>query len=770
MTEQNTEDGRRYYDVLAPAPAPRLEEPETPPQKRRIGFRLLYCLVVFGFLLAGILIGLYFSYAMELPEVQALETYQPSILTEVYDSGGQPIGQFYLERRRLVSYGDIPEQFKQAVIAIEDKSFYQHMGIDPRRIIQSGILNLWHMKVVRGASTITQQLSKLLFLTPEVSLERKIKEAILAIQIEKNYPKDRIFTFYANKIYLAHGNYGIASAAEYYFNKVPRQLNLPECALLAALIKSPREYSPILHPDKSLERRNVVLREMADEGYISAEELKKALVEPIRLSSGGSEKNFGAFFVETIRQHLQRRFSNRQIFTEGLKVYTTLDRKMQESAEKAVRFGLLDFERRKGWRGKLENALKNGTALESVKLPEWETRPTQDRVMHALVTGLESNSVQLRIGEFKAVLKPEDWLWTGQKDPRRILHIGDQPLVRILSVSEARQVLTATLEQDPEIQGAFLALENRSGAVRAMVGGYDWDRSKFNRSLQAKRQTGSIFKPFVYTAAILSGMSPDDTVMDAPYTVVSDTGEEYSPQNYNRSYRGRITLRRALAESINIPAVRTAVQVGLPSVVKVARKFGITSPLHAYPSLALGAFEVTLVEMVSAFSAFPNEGMRAEPYFITRIEDQQGNVLEQHQPAIHEAIPTSVAHKMVSMLQGVVQFGTAAKARALKVPLGGKTGTTNDYTDTWFIGFTPSLTAGAWVGYDAKVTLGSNQTGAKNALPIWMSFMKEYLAGRPSEPFPSDAAVGEPGAAEFETPEEAPTEETSPIIEEDLSQ
>jgi penicillin-binding protein 1A len=711
-------------------------------RSHRFVLRVLYGLVLAAFIGMGILFGLYLSLAIDLPEVEALEDYQPSVVTEIYSDDNTPIGQFYLERRKLVSPNEIPLYFKQAVISIEDKSYYSHFGIDLKRIFTSSLINLAHLRVVRGASTITQQLSKLLFLTPEQSYERKIKEAILAIQIERHYSKDRIFTFYANKINLAHGNYGIASAAEFYFRKPLKELTLSECALLAAIIKRPMRYSPLINPKLAVQRRNLVLSEMCRDGYITKAQMKAAQKEPLVIVGKELDKNFAGYFVEMIRLHLQRNFSNRQIFTEGLKVYTTLNHGLQENAEQSIREGLRSFDRRKGWRDNLPNVLKEDPAarLETYKHPDWRDKPEENGVMVGLVMDVGPAEARIRIGDYSAVLKPDGVPWIRRKTLEQFVRRGDLAQFRILKINEAQKKLEVRLEQQPEIQGALLTIENKTGAIKAMVGGFDWEQSKFNRAVQAKRQTGSIFKPFVYTTAIQAGMSPDDTVLDEPLTIVSDIGVEYTPMNYDEEFRGPITLRRALAESINIPAVRVGMQVGIPAVIQTARKFGLTSELYPYPSTALGACEVTLLEMVSAFSTFPDDGYRMEPYFISRIEDYRGNVLEEHHTRIHEVIPAQVSRTMVSMLRGVVQFGTSQKAKALKVEIGGKTGTTNDFTDAWFIGFTPSITTGVWVGYDEKKSLGDKQTGSEVALPIWIDYMSHYVQNHLDEHFPADTS------------------------------
>ncbi|HQF88620.1 MAG TPA: PBP1A family penicillin-binding protein [Acidobacteriota bacterium] len=741
--------------------------PATRRRSRRFVFWVAYTLLLILFISLGILGGFYLSYVVDLPEVEALEDYQPSVVTEIFADDNTAIGQLYLERRKLVSPNDIPLQFKQAVIAIEDKSFNSHFGIDIQRIIQSAILDLFHMKIVRGASTITQQLSKLLFLSPEVSLERKIKEAILAIQIEKNYSKDRIFAFYANKIYFAHGNYGIASASEFYFDKSVKELTLSECALLAAIIKNPRRYSPLLSPENAKNRRNLVLQEMCDEGFITTAQLEAARKEPLRIVGKEMDKNFAGYFVEMVRQYLQRNYSNKQIFTEGLKVHTTLNREMQASSERAMSEGLRAYDRRKGWRDKLRNLLDEDPSLrlDRYRLPDWRDEPVAGGVRTGLVFDVGPDRAVVRIADYIGELGRDGIKWTRRKAVDQVLRRGDLAEFRVVKVHPGQRKLELSLEQVPAVQGAFLALENRTGAIKALVGGFDWTLSKFNRAVQAKRQTGSTFKPFVYTTALLAGATPDDVVLDEPLTFVDDLGVEYAPRNYTNEFKGNITLRQALAESINIPAVRIGLAIGIPNVIRTARKFGITSQLRPYPSIALGAFEITLLEQVSAFSTFPNDGYRMEPYFIQRIEDYHGNVLEEHKKNVHEVIPGDTARDMISMLRGSVEFGTSQKAKSLNAPCAGKTGTTNDFTDSWFIGFTPSVTAGAWVGFDEKKSLGDDETGARVALPIWIDFMKDYLKNHPPERFPAGT---EPYLSKAPTSGEPVIGPRRKVIEEDL--
>lgn len=751
------------------------EPPGRARRSRRTVFRIFYFLVLVMSVTGGILVGLTFAYMVELPLVEGLEDYQPSVVTELLADDGTPIGQFYIERRKLVSPREIPAHFRNAVIAIEDKHFYSHFGVDVGQVFKSAFANLMAGRVVRGFSTITMQLSKQLFLTPEISIERKVKEMILAIQIEKNYSKESIFTMYANKIPFAHGNYGVASAAEFYFNKPLDELDLAECAMLAAIIRTPERYSPFNHPERAKTRRNLVLRVMHQEGYISQEEMTAAMETPVPTVRPEKNSTFAAYYIELVRQYLQQQYSSKQIFSQGMRVYTTLNRDLQTAAERSLQEGLRIYDKRGGWRDELENVLAEDPQrdLATYQHPDWKKRFRAGQVIAGLVTAVEADAAVVRIGDYQADLAAESIKWTRRRRITDLLKRGDLAWFRISQLDEKEKTMTVELEQHPEVQGAFLAVDNKSGAILAMVGGYDWERNKFNCATQAKRQTGSIFKPFVYVTALLQGMSLDDTLLDEPFTIVLPSNEEYTPSNFKGKYRGEITMREALAKSINVPTVRLGMQVGIPNIIHVARKFGIQSTIYPYPSTALGASEISLIEMVSAFSVFPNEGLRVEPFFIRRIEDIYGNVMEEHTPVIHEVLPTDIAHQMITVMREVVGYGTSVRAKSLKADVAGKTGTDNDYTNAWFIGYTPSITAGVWAGYLQEKSLGDDETGARVALPIWIDFMTTYLEDHPDEHFPDDTdpTFVPPQRDEDEEGEQVPDTPVNrkrKIIEEDI--
>src|SRR6266496_427498 len=696
-------------------------------RRRKLVGRIVFGLMVLLSALIGALGGLLLIYSTDLPQVEHLENYRPISTTELYDVQGRTIGTFALQRRVVASYNDFPKVLRDALISTEDKSFYRHWGINVWRIIGAAYRDLESGERAQGASTLTMQLARNLFLSPDRSYHRKIQEALLAIQIERRFTKEQIFTLYANQIYLGHGVYGFEAASEYYFSKPAKQLTLDEAALIAGLPKSPVYYSPINHPDRALHRRNLVINSMLEDGKITALQAMDARNQPMRLNLAHDPNSLAPYFVEEVRRYLENKYGTDEVHSGGLRVYTTLDMDLQSAANQAVLDGLAAYERRHGWQGHLENVLLEGQTLAGYRHSDWDETPTLGTYVHALVIAVSPGTARLKIGNDSAVLSQVDVAWT-KKPLTKLLGAGDVTYVKVLSRAADIQ-MRVTLEQDSGSQGALLAIDNATGEVRAMVGGRNFNVSKFNRATQALRQVGSSFKPYVYTAAIDQGARPDDVILDGPVTFQSSSGP-YSPHNFDEKYEGTITLRRALAQSRNIPALKLADRTGIRVVEDYARKFGISSPLPPYLPVALGAAEVTLIEQTSAFSVFPDDGVRLVPRYLTKVTDYDGRVLEENFPGVKDVISARTARLMTSMLQGVVQHGTAIAATSLKLPLAGKTGTTNDFTDAWFVGFSPSLTAGVWIGYDEKKTLGPKETGARAALPVWMQFMSAALAGK----------------------------------------
>ncbi|SRR5579871_435252 len=727
--------------------------PEVEIGGRKLVGRVLFGLLVLLAALVGATAGLLLVYTTDLPQVEALEAYRPSSITEIYDDHGRVVGSFALQRRVVASYDDFPPVLRDALVSIEDKDFYRHSGINFWRIIGAAYRDVESGGKVQGASTLTMQLARNLFLSPDRSFHRKVQETMLAIQIERRFTKPQILTLYANQIFLGHGVYGFEAASEFYFSKPARQLTLDEAALLAGLPKGPGVYSPINHPDRAQKRRNLVINAMLEDGKITAAQAADARSAPLLLHLAHDPNSLAPYFVEEIRRYLEGKYGTDQVHEGGLKVYTSLDMDLQKAANHAVLDGLAAYERRHGWKGHLENVVANGIAVDKYSDPDWDDEPDLGGYVHALVTSAGTGIATLKFGRYTAALGQADVAWTQQK-LANILKPGDICYVKILSLG-ANGAAKVTLEQDSGAQGALLALDNTTGGIKALVGGRDFNDSKFDRATQALRQVGSSFKPYVYTTVIDQGASPDDTILDEPVSFETPSGP-YTPHNYDEKFEGIITLRRALAQSRNIPALKLANKVGIRQVIDYADRFGITAKLPPYLPVALGSAEITLLEQTSAYSVFPNDGVRVIPRYITRVTDYEGRVLEEDYPEVKDVISERTARIMTSMLQGVVQHGTAIAAARLPFPVAGKTGTTNDFTDAWFVGFSPTVTCGVWVGYDEKKSLGAKETGARAALPVWINFMTAAMAGKDPGEFQAAPNVPHAVAQKVDTPDTAP--------------
>ena len=718
--------------------------------------RVLFALLVLVSALVGATAGLLLVYTTDLPQVEALEAYRPSSVSEIYDDHERVVGSFALQRRVVAGYDDFPPVLREALVSIEDKDFYRHSGINFWRIVGAAFRDIESGGKVQGASTLTMQLARNLFLSPDRRWQRKVQEAMLAIQIERHFTKPQIFTLYANQIFLGHGVYGFEAASEFYFSKPAKQLTLEEATLLAGLPKGPAVYSPINHPDKAQKRRNLVINAMLEDGKITAAQAADARQAPIVLRLAHDPNSLAPYFVEEIRRYLEGKYGADQVHEGGLKVYTSLDVDLQRAANQAVLDGVAAYERRHGWKGHLENVVEGGGSLDKYSHPDWDDEMEVGGYVHALVTSAGPGIATLKFGRYTAALGQPDVAWTQQK-LANILKAGDICYVKILNLG-TNGAARVTLEQDSGAQGALLALDNTTGGIKAMVGGRDFNDSKFDRATQALRQVGSSFKPYVYTTVIDSGASPDDTILDEPISFETSSGP-YSPHNYDEKFEGIITLRRALAQSRNIPALKLANKVGIKTVIEYADRFGITSKMPPYLPVALGSAEITLMEQTSAYSVFPNDGVRVIPRYITRVTDYEGRVLEEDFPEVKDVISERTARIMTSMLREVVLHGTAVAAAKLPFPAAGKTGTTNDFTDAWFVGFTPTMTCGVWVGYDEKKSLGAKETGARAALPIWMNFTTVAMAGKDAGDFQPPPAAAHVVAQKVDTPDAAPAAE-----------
>ena len=682
----------------------------------------------------GAAAGLLFVYESDLPEIRQLETYRPNVVTEIYADDGQLVGSFALQRRILMTWEQVPKVLYSAVTAIEDQHFEDHWGVDFPRVAGAAYRNILKHRKAEGASTITMQLAGNLFLDrSERSFRRKAQEMLLALQIERRYTKPQIFTMYANQVYLAHGNYGFASAAQFYFGKPVTDLNLQQAALLAGMIRGPI-YSPLADPARALSRRNLVLHQMMEEGKITPLEEESARKSPLGLHLQYPRNDLAPYFFEDIRKYLETTYGTEAVHERGLRVYTTLNIQMQRAANQSIRDGLHTYDRRHGWRGKLPNVLKDNLGkLDTYEDDDWRHPIEKGSYVTGLILAVDDKSATIKIGPYRAILSPSELAWTGEKKPSAILSAGD---LAQFSIQELRETTARVqLEQQPAPQAAMIAIDNPTGEIKAMVGGYSFEDSKFNRATQAVRQVGSSFKPYVYSTAVEKGASPFDTIVDLPFTVISG-GKPYSPHNYDEKFEGTITLRRALAGSRNIPAVKLAEKVGINSVVEMAKRFGISTLLPPYLPLALGAADMKLVEHVSAFTVYPNDGIRIDPHMIRRVTSYDGALLEEAHPEVHDVLSPETARTMTAMLMDVVQFGTAIKAKNIGRPAGGKTGTTQDFTDAWFIGFTAQITAGVWIGFDDKqISLGKRETGAQAALPVWMEFIEKGMGTMPAVEF-----------------------------------
>jgi len=731
--------------------------PEVEIGGRRLVGRVLFGLLLLIAILVGATSGLLLVYTTDLPQVDALEAYRPSSITELYDDHGRVIGSFALQRRVVAGYDDFPAVLRDALVSIEDKDFYRHSGINFWRIVGAAYRDIESGGKVQGASTLTMQLARNLFLSPDRRWQRKVQEAMLAIQIERRFTKPQIFTLYANQIALGHGVFGFEAASEFYFSKPAKQLTLAEATLLAGLPKGPSYYSPINHPDRALKRRNLVINAMLEDGKITTAQADDARSAPMGLHLAHVPNSLAPYFVEEIRRYLEGKYGTDQVHEGGLKVYTSLDVDLQKAANQAVLDGLAAYERRHGWKGHLENVVAEGMEIEKYSDPDWDDDLEVNGYVHALVMSSGTGIATLKLGRYTAALGQADVAWT-QAKIANILKPGDVCYVRILSLG-ANGAARVSLEQDSGAQGALLAIDNATGGIKAMVGGRDFNVSKFNRATQALRQVGSSFKPYVYTTVIDGGASPDDTILDEPVSFETSSGP-YTPHNYDEKFEGIITLRRALAQSRNIPALKLANKVGIKSVIDYAGRFGITSKLPPYLPVALGSAEITLLEQTSAYSVFPNDGVRVSPRYITRVTDYEGRVLEEDFPDVKDVISERTARIMTSMLREVVLHGTGVAASKLPFPVGGKTGTTNDFTDAWFVGFTPTMSCGVWVGYDEKKSLGTKETGAHAALPIWMNFMAAAMAGKEVVDFQPSPVLPH-SAQKVDTPDTAPATEES---------
>ena len=731
-------------------------------KKKGGGFFKWLSMAVFSIFITTLLIGfigilaIYYTFTDELPDVRVLKSFEPSTVTLMYSDQDQLIAELYLEKRIVVPLNKIPTQLKQAALAVEDANFYRHMGIDLKAVFRAFLTNMKAGRVVEGGSTITQQLSKTLFLTRERSLARKIKEAILSIRMELIFTKDEILEMYLNQIYYGHGSYGVEAAARTYFGKSVQNLSLDEVAIIAGLPKSPNNYSPYRNPKRARSRRNHVIRRMAQEGFIKSNEAKQAMKKPFTLGEVTNMLNRAPYFVEYIRKQLMTMYGRNKVYKSGLKVYTTLNIEKQILAQEATKKNLLIADKRYGYRGPL------GTM--DISLPEIVLQESLSEInnftegihpktgtnIKGLVKSVNKEYLTVLTGQGEGIIELKDMDWAREPNIKvdgrwaRIHRVdknfypGDKILVKVLGIYESGSLWSLSLEQEPEVESALISLEPHTGHIKALIGGYDFSKSQFNRAIQAVRQPGSVFKPIVYATAISKGFSPASIIIDSPiiFKEKDHDFDKWKPVNFEKKFYGPTPLRKALAKSRNIITVKLLQKIGTRSVIQMAKNLGINSHLENNLSIGLGSSGVTLKELVSAYSAFANRGIRVEPQGIRYVENRNGKILYKNSQKITQPITSGTAQIVTSLLQSVVQEGTAKKVRSLNRPTAGKTGTTNNYIDAWFMGFTPKLITGVWVGKDNVEPLGRNETGSRTAIPIWLDYMKGALINTPIQNFP----------------------------------
>jgi penicillin-binding protein 1A len=691
----------------------------------------------------GILSGVLFAYAGDLPQVSALDNYSPSTITRIYSANGQVIGEFATQRRVVVGYDDINPLLRQAIVATEDAEFDRHFGVNIWRIFVAAAIDIIKRRREQGASTLTQQVARNLDefgLTKQKLFDRKVREMILAIQIEKRYTKKEIFAIYCNQMYLGHGAYGVEAASRLYFNKTNKQLSLDEAALVAGVFQTPERQSPYVDMKRAMQRRNVVLQRMADEGYITQDQADAAKAKPIvTRGQPNAPPGIAPFFVEEVRKHLEREYGAKVLYEKGLSVTTTLDPTLQDIANRAIEHGLRRYDKRHGWRRPRRNVVSEGHTIEGFRDSRWN-RPigVGDVVPAVVVTAPKTGPARLRVGPYHADLAKEGYAWTRKASAADLFQPGDLVEVAVAKIDDSALTAAVTLDQTPTVEGALIAIENRTGQIKAMVGGWNFNRSKFNRAVQAYRQIGSTFKPIVYTAAIDRGFTPTSILVDDAVSYPAGNGQIYTPHNYDHEFQGPITLRWALEESRNIPAIKMMDTLGPKHVIEYAKRFGFSEDFPPYLPIALGAGDATLLEVTSAYTVFPNQGVRMKPFEVLSVKDRDGNLLEENRGEPSDVIRADTAYVMTNLLRGVVVRGTAIRAAemARKWPIAGKTGTVDDNTDAWFIGFDPDITVGVWIGLDEKKSLGNAEQGSFAALPMWMEFMQAYIDQRPDKDQP----------------------------------
>ena len=717
-------------------------------------FRLLILAFLFV-MISGALtaVGIYFYFSENLPKISSLKDYQPPVITTVYSDDNRKIGEFYQERRIVLPLDKMSTTLKEAFISAEDARFYKHKGIDILSIIRAFFKNIEAGTIVQGGSTITQQVTKSFFLTPEKSYLRKVKEAILAYRIDKKFSKEEILFLYLNQIYLGHGAYGVEAASENYFGKSAQELTLAECTVLAGLPQAPSRYSPFRYPERAKQRQIYVLNRMVAEGYITNIQATEAINQVLDIKP---KRNWYIeevpVYTEHIRRYIEKKYGPDVLYNDGLNIYTAVNIEMQKIARQEIEKGLYDLDKRQGYRGPLKHLAPEEIETYSKDLQKgFDESPLEEgKIVTGVVIEVDdiNDTVIVRMGNTLGIIRIDDMRWARRPNPEiayyearvqhpgEVLKVGDVVQAKIIEKIFNTDRWWIALEQAPKAQAALLCIESETGHVKVMVGGKDFIESQFNRAVQSRRQPGSAFKPIIYAAAIDKGYTPATTIIDSP--IVFEDAErdfKWKPRNYKERFYGPTLFREALVKSRNVVTIKILRDIGIDYAIDYARNLGITSNLNRDLSIALGSSGVSLLELVRAYSVFNNLGYLVQPIFITKIVDRNGNVMEEANPVRKKVIESNTAYIMTSLLEGVIKHGTGHRIRALNRPVAGKTGTTNNLFDAWFAGYTPRYTTGTWVGFDDESSLGKSETGSRAASPIWLGFVKKVLAGKPVRVF-----------------------------------
>ena len=723
-------------------------------EKRFFSWKIILLIVLLGVFLFSLSILLVEGFV--LPKIEVGKAYKPNAITYIYSDDDELIGHICLEKRVFVPINKIPKMLQEAFISAEDRNFYNHGGIDFGGIIRAGFKNLFAGKIVQGGSTITQQVARWMFLSKERTMTRKLKEALLALQIENKLTKKQILELYLNQIYFGHGAYGVEIAARDYFNKGVDKLTLGEEALLAGLPKAPNTYSPLRNPVLAKNRRDYVLERMYEDGKISKSQKNNAVKEEIKLNPYLKDMEASPYFLNLVEKNLKEKYSTERQYSHELKVYTTMNRRLQRIAIQSLKDGLRELDKRQidpikktAYRGPLKHI--NLEEMNNLEDFDWgfniEEVPKAGTIITGVVDGVDDEHASLKIQRFKGVMKKNEMKWaftpSGPQKPADLLTIGDVVKAKVVK-DRKNNILELALEQDPLVQGALVAIDPKTGEIKALVGGFDFDRSQYNRAISAKREPGSAFKPIIYLTALQKGYTPASIIIDSPIIFGNEKNDSlWKPENFGNKFYGPTILRDALIYSRNVCTVKLLKEIGIPKVIDNAIALGINSPLERNLSLALGTSSVSLFELTNAYTVFANLGEKVEPTPIRFIKKSTGENIQEERCEKERIFDEKTTFVLVKILEGVVEEGTGTGAKVLGLPVAGKTGTTNNYMDAWFVGFTQNLVVGVWVGYDEKKTLGRGETGARAALPIWVRFMEEALKGSDVVDFPKPEGIVE---------------------------